>query len=98
MKKITYNDNATLLGYKKNHTLERFACNHYIEDNRHSVKVITKVKWPVYIALFIPACIFQAVALVWDGGLKNFRIESRTIHNNIVWKDSKGYKKFAGRA
>lgn len=97
MKKITYKNAATLLNYKKNY--ERIACDHYITDNTTcSVKVITKVKWPVYIALFIPACIFQAVSLVWDGGLKNFRIESRTIHNDIVWKDSEGYKKFAGKA
>lgn len=97
MTKITYKELVTLLGYKKSHTLERFGCNHYIKDEEYSVKVITKVKLPVYIALFIPACIFQAVALVWDGGLKEFSIEPRTIHSYVVWKDSERYKKFAER-
>lgn len=95
MKKIAYKDLATLFGYKKDHLFERIGCSHYIEDNSHSVKVVTKVKLPVYIALFIPACILQAVALVWDGGLREFSIEPRTIHSNIVWKDSERYKKFA---
>ena len=46
--------------------------------------------------MFVPACIFRIVALMWDGGLKEFGIEPRTIHNDIVWKDSERYKKFAG--
>lgn len=96
MKKITYKDLAILLGYKKDHPLERIGCSHYIEDNSHSVKVITKIKLPVYIVMFVPACIFRIVALMWDGGLKEFGIEPRTIHNDIVWKDSERYKKFAG--
>lgn len=96
MKKITYKDAATLYCYKKNRPFERIGCNHYItDDTAYSIRVITKIKWLVYIALFVPACIFQAVALVWDGGLKEFQIEPRTIHNIIVWKDSEGYKKFA---
>lgn len=94
MKKITYKDLATLCDYKKDHRLERIGCNHYIKDNDDYVEVITKVKLPIYIALFIPACIFQAVALVFDGGLKEFEIESRTLHSKIVWKNSKCYKKF----
>lgn len=97
MEKITYKEMAILLGYKKNHMFERIGCNHYIEDHEHSVKVITKVKLPVYIALFIPACILQAMALVWDGGLKEFSIEPRTIHTNIAWKNNERYKKFAER-
>ena len=93
MKKITYRDTAILLGYKKNHLLERIACNHYLADETTcSVKAVAKVKWPVYIALFIPACIFQAVGLIWDGGLKEFRIEPRTIHSYVVYKDSKRYR------
>ena len=87
MKKISYEDFAILLGYKKNHMLERFACNHYIDDYDNYVKVISKVKMPVYIALFVPACIFQVVALMWDGGLKHFTIESPTYSTNIVWKE-----------
>lgn len=96
MKKITYKELAILLGYKKNHMLERIGCNHYIEDNDNSVKVITKIKWPVYIALFIPACIFQAVVLMWDGGLKEFSIEPHS-YTHIAWKSNERYKKFAER-
>ena len=99
MKKITYKDFAILRGYKKNHLLERIGCNHYIiDDTEYSVRIITKVKWPMYVALFIPSHVLQAVSLVWDGGLKEFSIEPRTIHNDLVWKDSKGYKKFAENA
>lgn len=94
MKKISYKELAILLGYKKNHTFKKLACNHYIEDNDYSVKVISKVKMPVYILLFVPACIFQALVLVWDGGLKDFSIESRTYGTMNVWKDTERYKKF----
>jgi len=96
MKKITYKELATLLGYKKNHPFQRIACNHYIEEEEYDVRVISQIKWPVYIVLFIPSCILQAVALMWDGGLKNnFCIEPRTTLNYAVWKDSERYKKFA---
>ena len=95
MMKITYEENAILLGYKKNHWFERIACNHYIKDDLDNVMVITKVKWPVYIALFIPACLFEIIMLIWDGGLKEFSIAPRTIHTNMVWKISNGYKKFS---
>ena len=98
MKKITYKELATLLGYKKNHLFQRIACNYFIGDDEYNVKVITQIKWPVYIALFIPSCILQAVALMWDGGLKNFSIEPRTDLHYIVWKDSERYKKFAEMA
>ena len=93
MKRITYKDNAILLGYKKNHPFERIACNHYLaHDTLYSVKVITEIKWLVYIALFIPACVFQIINLIWDGGLKEFSIEPRTIHSYTVYKDSKRYR------
>ena len=94
MKKISYKDYAILLGYKKNHMFERFACNHYIDEHDTCVKVISKVKMPVYIALFVPACIFQAVALMWDGGLSNFTIDSPTYSTHIVWKESSRYANF----
>lgn len=93
MKKITYQDTAILLGYKKNHLLERIGCNHYLtNDTLYSVKVITEIKWPVYIALFIPACIFQIINLIWDGGLKEFSIEPRTINSHTVFKDGQRYR------
>ncbi len=95
MKKISYEELAILLGYKKNHMLEKIACDHYIEDNDDCiVNVISKVKMPAYILLFVPACIFQALVLMWDGGLKNFSIEPRTYGTMNVWKDSERYKKF----
>ncbi len=95
MKKISYEELAILLGYKKNHMLEKIACDHYIEDHDGcSVNVISKVKMPVYILLFVPAHIIQMFLCMWDGGLKNFSIESRTYGTMNVWKDSERYKKF----
>lgn len=96
MKKINYEQCATLLNYSKKHPFERIACNHYIAENSACVRVITKIKLPVYILLFVPIHLLQAIALIWDGGLKEFSIESRTS-NHLVWKDSKGYKKFSER-
>lgn len=96
MKKLTYKEVAILYGYNKNHLLARIGCNHYITDEtQYSIKVITQVKLPVYMLMFIPACILQACALVWDGGLKEFSIEPRTIRTDIIWKDGKRYKEFA---
>lgn len=94
MEKISYEKCATLLNYSKNHPFYRIAYNYYIAENSVFVRVIRKTKLPIYILLFVPIHLLQAIGLIWDGGLKEFSIEPRT-NNRIVWKDSKGYKKFS---
>ena len=51
-----------------------------------------KVSWPVYLAIFIPFHLAQALYCMWDGGLKEFRIEGRSIgYDNIheTWGNNK---------
>ena len=38
-----------------------------------------KVSWPMYLLLFIPVHLFQLLLCLWDGGLKEFTLESRDI-------------------
>ena len=52
-----------------------------------------KVSWPVYLALFIPCHLAQALYCMWSGGLKEFYIEGRSIgYDNIheTWGKNKG--------
>lgn len=93
MSKITFAETSILLGYQKKHLLEKLFCNHYLYDiDNLSVKVVAKIKWYVYIALFIPMCIYEALWCIWDTGLKHFEIEDSFLYDYVVSKDSQRYR------
>lgn len=85
MKKIKYEDAAYIRSYKKNHWFEKYFCNWFIElqnPNSGIMKLYMK-RW-LYILLFIPMhCIVFGLCL-WDGGIKDFRINSRMMHCDTV--------------
>ncbi len=92
--KLTYNEFATLLGYKKKHTLEHYACKFYGDDGQSVLNVRAEIRWPIYILVFPFACLIQAVCLLWDGGLREFSLEPRCIKRHQIWHSSPRYKKF----
>lgn len=51
-----------------------------------------KISWPVYLILFIPCHLLQALWCMWDGGLKEFEIESRLLGQDDIKEHSGGNK------
>ena len=59
-----------------------------VEDN--CFRRECKISWPVYLILFIPCHLLQALWCMWDGGLKEFEIGKRNLsqdvyHENYGW-------------
>ena len=99
MMKIKYEDAAYIYRYKNRHIFEKYFCNWFlIEKGQNFGYMRMYVKWWAYIILFIPIHIVKACACIWDGGLREFRIESRCVHySNIVGLSSDGLTTEFGR-
>ena len=95
MKKISYKDFAYLMNYKRRHPFIKYCCNCYLEERDASVLLTAKVKWPVYILLFVPVHIIIFFYCLWDGGIKEYDMWERTMtsfHLYTIYDDK--YKKW----
>ena len=82
MKKVSYDDIRYIGKYKRNSFFERYFCNWYISmSNRNEGWIKCRIKLWFYMLTFIPICLINFIGCLWDGGIKNFGIESRTIHH-----------------
>ena len=54
-------------------------CSYTLEKIENSYCRECKISWPVYLLIFIPFHIIQALYCMWDGGLKEFCIEGRHL-------------------
>lgn len=95
MEKISYKDFAMLAGYTKPHYFMRLTCNFYMQDGI-MVHLWAKMKLVWYILLFIPCHIAELFYVLWDGGLREFEIESRWVTTYYVDKNSKRYTNWKG--
>ena len=86
MKKISYNDVAYICRFKKNHFFRKHFCNDYIwMNNPNEGKIKCDIKIWFYILIFIPANITNFIFLLWDGGIKYFKIMPRNVRiDNVV--------------
>lgn len=57
-----------------------------------SFKREQRVGWPVYIIIFIPAHILQALWCMWDGGLREFEFSGRYLGGDQIIQGSASYK------
>ena len=92
MTKIKYEDAAYIRRYNKCHTFEKYFCNWFLVGRGKSNGYMKMyVKWWAYIILFIPIHIVKACACIWDGGLREFRVEPRCAnYSNIVGLSNDG--------
>ena len=97
--KIKYDDAAYIRRYKKRHIFEKYFCNWFLVNKRENYGYMRMyVKWWAYIILFVPVHIVKICACIWDGGLKDFRIESRCAsYSNIVGLTTDGPETEFGR-
>lgn len=60
-------------------------CNYYLEKAEGgNYRRSSEVKLWLYVLLFIPLHLLSALYLLWDGGLKEFEIESRYFGSDIL--------------
>ncbi len=79
-KKISYADAKYIFNYKKSSPVERFICNITLTEGNLGggcFTLISKVKLPYFLLLYVPICLCQFIYCLWDGGLK----EMRLMHN-----------------
>ena len=67
-------------------------CSYSLGEIEDGFRRECKISWPVYLIIFIPVHLLQALLCMWDGGLKEFEIEGRHIgqdvyHENYGWNE-----------
>jgi hypothetical protein len=65
-------------------------CSYSLVEIEDGFRRECKISWPVYLAIFIPVHLLQALYCIWDGGLKEFEIAKRDLgqdvyHENYGW-------------
>lgn len=61
-------------------------CSYSLTEIENGFRRDCKIGWPMYLILFIPVHLLQALLCMWDGGLKEFEICSRHFEYNIIPK------------
>ena len=86
MKKIKHSEAAYILCWKRPHLFVKYCCIWKIGMNEPITgRIVCNMRWWMYVLLFIPMHIIKFNLCLWDGGIKNFCIEPRIIHNyNII--------------
>ena len=85
MKKISYNDVAYICHFKENHFFRKHFCNNYIwMNNPNTGKMKCVIKIWFYILIFIPIHIIDFICLLWDDGIKHFKIMSRNVRTDTI--------------
>lgn len=67
--------------YKRELTFkEKFCVNHYVEFCEYGdISIERNIKLLPFILLFIPICLIECIYLMWNGGLREFRLPIRNF-------------------
>lgn len=57
-------------------------CSYSLIKTEDGFRRECKISWPVYLIIFIPVHLLQALLCMWDGGLRNFEIGPRCLGYN----------------
>jgi hypothetical protein len=85
--KLTYDEAAYILSYKKPHRLQRLCCAYYVnqtDDGGFFLECL--VRWPIYTLFYLPAMIIEIAYCIYDGGLKEVGHWSRRIESYHIGK------------
>lgn len=62
-------------------------CSYSLMEIEGGFRRDCEVSWPVYLIIFLPVHLLQALYCIWDGGLKEFEIYSRHLGHNYFFED-----------
>ena len=79
MEKLTYNEFAKAVRYKKPHRLMKLTCSFTKEEHKYDDVFRVRVKLFWFIILFIPACIIEFFERVWTDVIMDFDLPERSI-------------------
>ena len=54
-------------------------CSYTLKEIEGGFRRECKIPWIVYLVIFIPAHLLEAIFCIWDGGLRNFEIANRFL-------------------
>lgn len=57
-------------------------CSYSLIETEDGFRRECKIGWFVYLMIFVPAHLLQALCCMWDGGLKEFEICPRYLGHN----------------
>lgn len=67
-------------------------CSYYlIKEDDKTFKRVQNINIIIYILIFIPVHLLQAIVCLWDGGLKEFIIFNRNLGYDIMSKGSESF-------
>lgn len=89
--KITYKQFREIMNYKKSHPIQALLSYQLIVDVGVA-RITPYIPLWLYIVSFIPVHLFQAVLLLWDGGLKEFELQPRNLPSWIFQMGSMPYE------
>jgi hypothetical protein len=92
-KKISRKDWTTINKYNYAAKWLRPFCSYtLIKEPDGRFKREQRICWFVYLLIFIPVHILQALWCIWDGGLKEFEINERYLGGNWLVHGSEDYE------
>lgn len=72
----------------------RKICSYYlIKKDDKTFKRVQYINFIMYILIFIPIHLLQALVCLWDGGLKEFSIFERKLGYDILSKGSESFSR-----
>lgn len=72
----------------------RHLCSYYlIKENDKTFKRVQNINIIIYILIFIPIHLLQALVCLWDGGLKEFIIFNKDLGYDILSGGSESFSR-----
>ena len=93
-KRITLNDWNYIGNYNPAKGWIRPLCTYTLVKTEEGFRREVKVNLFIYLLLIIPLHFLKILYCLWDGGLKEFEIESRRLGFDRIEENGKNYKAY----
>ena len=91
--KISYKEYKEIMALKKEYFIQKLMEYELVFAGNGFCTIKTYIPMWLYIIAFIPMHIVLAVFCMWDGGLKEFELQSRYITRWSFMSDDEPYKR-----
>lgn len=90
-KKISLNEWNSIGIYNPAAKWIRPFCSYSLVKTDNGFRRDCRISWPLYLLLFIPVHLIQALYCMWDGGLKELELASRYIGSDYYTEHGENY-------